>query len=312
MDQESSNKEKKKATTLTNNGLLDELESDSNEDADALLAKAIPNLDKELNQLQSDFLGLNADIESLDIGENQNQAPSSSLIKRLSRLQKKIQKIMVHFYEKVFIRLKYLIIWIILELPKKISSLWKAFSAKATSLFQKFSTWSKKRKILFFSFFIFFTSIFYLYYKILKDDLSIFNDYQFYGSMKELSDVSFSYDLQEEVEPFYNSPRVKVYTFKMKPIVVNLKRVKGSDDNPMSYFEFVFVGNSNDVVVEFKNRESEMIDLVQRTIEKMTYNTLDSVNGKELLKQRLQKEINKKLSDGVIKKVELHNFFLKP
>lgn len=306
--------EKDKNTQPPPGGLLDELESDPNEDPEALLAEAIPDLEKNMKQLQSDFIGLNADIQSIEFGDETptTASYSSSTKLRLIKFKKKVTHWFINLAEKIFYRLKYFFIWLIIELPKKLLSLWNNFTKHIKSISHVFTHWSGKRRILFIVSFVFLSITLYFYFKLVKSNMLFNDDFHFYGSMEELSDHSFTYDLDGETEPFYNSPRVKVYSFKMKPVVVNLKREKDSDENPMSFFEFIFVGNSGDVVVEFKDRESELIDLVERVIEKKTFESLDTIEGKEELKQDIRKELNKKLTDGVIKKVEIHNFFIKP
>jgi flagellar basal body-associated protein FliL len=136
--------------------------------------------------------------------------------------------------------------------------------------------------------------------------------FRFHGSMAELADDSFTYDSEMPMEPFYDSPRVKAYLFKMKPMVVNLKRREPQRDNPMAYFEFVLEGNSGDVVVELKLRESEFVDLAERLIESQSYEALDTPEGKRELKESLRRELNKKLTDGILRKVEIQNVFIKP
>lgn len=314
MNQNPNDEEQKAESVAPAKGFLDSLESDPNEDPEALLAEALPNLEKDMKQIQSDFIGLNADIEPLEFGEDSTVpiVQSESFKVKLKKIKKKIQAAVVHLGEKIFYRLKYLAIWLIIEFPKKLLTIWIIVAKELKKLSQVYSKWSTKRKILFFISIISITATSYIYYKVIKGNLLTYQDYQFYGSMDELADHSFSYDVDSDTEPFYNSPRVKVYSFKMKAVVVNLKVSEESNGTPMAYFEFVFVGNSGDVVVEFKNRESEMIDLVERVIETKTFEALDTVEGKEELKEDIQRELNKKLTDGAIKKVEIHNFFIKP
>lgn len=314
MSQNPNDEEQKVDPIKPAKGFLDTLESDPNEDPEALLAEALPNLEKDMKQIQSDFIGLNADIESIEFGED-SSAPivqSESFKVKLTKLKRKIQNGIIHLGEKIFYRLKYLVIWLIIELPKKLLMLWKIITKQLGKLTNVYSNWSSKRKTLFFVSFISIAITSYFYYKIVKENLLAHEDYQFYGSMEELADYSFSYDVDSDTEPFYNSPRVKVYSFKMKSVVVNLKVSEESHGTPMAYFELVFIGNSGDVVVEFKNRESEMIDLVERVIETKTYEALDTVEGKDDLKEDIRRELNKKLTDGALKKVEIHNFFIKP
>lgn len=314
MSQNPNDEERKEVSVKKPVGFLDTLDADPNEDPEALLAEALPNLEKDMKQIQSDFMGLNAEIESIEFGDESNSPiiQSESLKVKLKKLKKKVQSGLTHLGEKIFFRAKYLAIWLVMEFPKKLLKLWKIIAKAIGKIAHVYSHWSTKRKFLFFISFISISITIYFYYKIVRDNLLAYEDHQFYGSMEELSDYSFSYNADSNTEPFYNSPRVKVYSFKMKPIVVNLKDSEESNGTPMGYFEFIFIGNSGDVVVEFKNRESEMIDLVERVIETKTYEALDTIEGKEDLKEDIRKELNKKLTDGTLKKVEIHNFFIKP
>ena len=82
--------------------------------------------------------------------------------------------------------------------------------------------------------------------------------------------------------------------------------------NPMGFFEFVFEGNSGDVVVELKSRESEFEDLIERVVESYSYESLETTEGKINLKEDLRIELNKQLTEGIVQAVELRNVFIKP
>jgi flagellar basal body-associated protein FliL len=188
----------------------------------------------------------------------------------------------------------------------------KYLGANVKAIGSVFSHWSKKRKISFVVATIFFGLVIFGYVKLMKSGVLYRESYQYVGSFEEMADYSITLDQTAQFEPFYNSPRVKAYSFQMKPVVVNLKRNPDSNQVPMGFFEFVFEGNSGDVVVEMKLRESEFVDVMSRVIEGYSYETLDSVDGKERLKEELRKELNKQLTEGVIRRVEIGNFFIKP
>ena len=80
----------------------------------------------------------------------------------------------------------------------------------------------------------------------------------------------------------------------------------------MGFFEFVFEGNSGDVVVELKSRESEFEDLIERVVESYSYESLETTEGKINLKEDLRIELNKQLTEGIVQAVELRNVFIKP
>lgn len=309
---EDSQEERKKAKLSHPDAFLDELDGDPNQDADALLAQFAPNIDKELGQLTSDFADLNLEIESLDL-DGDNSAPAGlSLKERLTNLKKKLKEKAIDLAAKAFYHLKYFGIWIIFEAPKKVAKFAKLILGKVRNIYGIFAGWSRKRKILFVVYSVTLTSATYFYFQVVKSKVLYRESFQFHGSMDELADYAFSYDADSSTEPFYNSPRVKAYSFQMKPVVVNLKRRDPDRENPMAFFEFVFEGSSGDVVVDLKARESEFVDLVERVLEDHTYESLDTLDGKSILKEDLRQELNKQLTDGIIRRVEIRNFFIKP
>src|SRR5690606_28930606 len=86
-------------------------------------------------------------------------------------------------------------------------------------------------------------------------------------------------------------------------MTVNLQVSSGSGPNPMGSFEFFIEGNSPDVMVEIKDREHEVRDFCQRTIEEMTYDQMESVDGKQLLQEKLRRGVNRILTKGQIRKI---------
>lgn len=309
--------EKPKNQLTHPDNFLDEMDSDPNADPDSILAEALPQLEKEMKQIQSDFIGLNAEIESLDLDVYREEKVNSKTLKeRWLNFKKNFKAKARELTLKVYFHVKYFIIWLVLEVPKKIFKAIKYLAQSFQKLTSIFSKWSGKRKILFITSVIALITTLFVYIKMIKSDFLLRENSTFYGSMEELAENSFSYDLNVKQEPFYNSPRVKVYSFQMKPVIVNLKRKAESEgvsnDNPMAYFEFIFEGNSGDVVVELKERESEFVDVVSRVIETKSYEELETLDGKVAMKEDIRKEINKKINSGIIKKVEIRNFFIKP
>lgn len=80
----------------------------------------------------------------------------------------------------------------------------------------------------------------------------------------------------------------------------------------MAAFEFYIEGYAPEAIIEFKDREVEFRDLVQRSIEEFTFDQLESGEGKRELCLRLQKVINSKLSTAQLKKVFIKTAIIKP
>ena len=80
----------------------------------------------------------------------------------------------------------------------------------------------------------------------------------------------------------------------------------------MGAFEFFIEGNSPDVMVEIKDREYEVKDLFQRNSEEMNFDQLETVEGKQLLLEKLRRDVNRILTKGRVRKVFFKTVILKP
>jgi flagellar basal body-associated protein FliL len=178
--------------------------------------------------------------------------------------------------------------------------------------FGQFLKWPLKKKLGFVLTVTVLGMVTFGFFYVVKSKLLYKESYKFFGSMAEVASYTFLYNPETEAEAFYASPRVKTYSFQLRPIVLNLKRNDGSNRNPMGFFEFVLDGSSGDVLVEVKTRETEIVDIVQRVIETMKYEEIDSQDGKLMLKETLRKELNKILIEGSLRKVQIQSIIIKP
>lgn len=80
----------------------------------------------------------------------------------------------------------------------------------------------------------------------------------------------------------------------------------------MAAFEFVFETVAPEVVLELKDREYEIREQIFRTVEKFSYNDIAEVAGKKMMCDTIQREVDKVLLTGKLKKVNLKTFVLKP
>lgn len=137
-------------------------------------------------------------------------------------------------------------------------------------------------------------------------------DELFIGSLSDWAGSKFQYDPKVPRESFYESTRTSQNVLLLKKMIVNLRRSPESGENPMGAFEFLVEGGAADVVVEIKDRESEVEDLFLRTLEEMTFEQVSSAEGKKQICERLRKEVNQILTKGFVRRVFIKNAIVKP
>jgi flagellar basal body-associated protein FliL len=307
---------KKKKLPQNTEALLDELSEDlSGEvdlDTDGLLAELDPNLALSLKDLANDFTNINDEITSLDLGSEGFVDDSISFKEKIKRWKLIIQKYIKDKVTSLVYFVKYFSIWLFTDGVKKIVHIFILFFNRLKLIIIQFLKWSFLKKLAFFVTCIFFGILLFGFFYVIKSGILYKENYKFIGSIAEVASNSFLYNPESESEAFYGSPRVKTYSFQLKPIVINLKRNISSNRNPMGFFEFVLDGSSGDVLVEVKARETEILDIIQRVIESMKYEEIDSQDGKLLLKENLRKELNKILLEGSLRKVQIQSIIIKP
>jgi flagellar basal body-associated protein FliL len=132
------------------------------------------------------------------------------------------------------------------------------------------------------------------------------------ATLEEWSSQSYKYDANTEMDSFYDSPRTIQNIMSLPKMIVNIKPSASSGSNPMAAMEFFLEGLSPEANVEVKDRESEIRDLFQRTMEDMTFDELDSGEGKQLLTERLRQNLNSVLSNGKIRRIYIKEAVIKP
>lgn len=134
----------------------------------------------------------------------------------------------------------------------------------------------------------------------------------FTTSLESVADEVYDVNPEDEREPFYDNLRMGNHLFLVPKIVVNLKRTSKSSQTPMGAFEFYIEGTNQDVLIEIKDREVELRDLMYRTLEDFTFEQADSPEGKELICEKLRKEVNLVLTQGKIRKFWIKTAIAKP
>lgn len=132
------------------------------------------------------------------------------------------------------------------------------------------------------------------------------------ASLEEWAVNSYKYDPETEMDSFYDSPRTIQNIMALPKMIVNIHPSPSSGPNPMAAMEFFLEGLSPEAIVEVKDREPEIRDLFQRTIEDLTYGELDTTEGKQQLTEKLRQTLNSTLTKGKIRRVFIKELVLKP
>lgn len=132
------------------------------------------------------------------------------------------------------------------------------------------------------------------------------------ASLEEWAVQTYKYDADSDMDSFYDSPRTIQNIMALPKMIVNLQASPSSGPNPMAAMEFFLEGLSPEAIVEVKDRESEIRDLFQRTLEDMTFGELSSAEGKQQLTERLRVALNTYLTKGKIRRVFIKEMVIKP
>jgi flagellar FliL protein len=126
------------------------------------------------------------------------------------------------------------------------------------------------------------------------------------------ADRSWSFDAREEWDEFNSPLRHPEHVVLLNKVVVNLRPSESSDGNPMGYFEFYLEANSQEAAIEIDDRQAEILDVVQRTVEAITYDEIVTPAGKNKLKLVIRKDLNQVLTKGRVRKVFYKSVVIKP
>jgi flagellar basal body-associated protein FliL len=151
----------------------------------------------------------------------------------------------------------------------------------------------------------------YVIFKSIKNDFIKEEKVPFISSLGSLASHEYEFD-EKEVEAYIDNARAAQNVILTRKVFVNLKPSTDSGPNPMAAFEFYIEGMNSDVVIEIKDREPKVQDIIQSTIEDMSFDDLESEQGKKELCKRLQVEVSKVLTTGSVKVVRIKTVILKP
>lgn len=112
--------------------------------------------------------------------------------------------------------------------------------------------------------------------------------------------------------PFQEVAPLTDYIVEVEKIVVNIQRSENSGANPMATVIVLVECENQETAVELKDKELPIKDVIQRVMEKMTYDRLVTGEGKMEFKDRARQEINRELTAGKARSVFINLIILKP
>lgn len=297
------------------------------EDIDKILEEDDPGFSQSLEEVREAAEETDVEIESLDIDAVDLESEEEGEVKRPSRLRQLVvfrafsaikdrarlfclafinrsKMFAVHAKDWLRVRPREYLGYAIAQLKRLLA--WVRLGIES------FKKWSWSQKIVFLAFlgFLFLGSGFlFLNFKgrwVPTIDKPLIADF---GSVAEKSWSTKG----ESFVPLFQALRQPEHRYLFEKVVVNLRRPEFSEDsNPMGLFEFYVELDARSTAIEVKARERELLDLLQRTIEGETYNSLTGEPGKQRLKNLIRQELNQVLNQGWVKDVYISNMVLKP
>lgn len=298
------------------------------EDLDKVLAESDPDFQKNLDSMKSDLVEGAHEVVELNITDEEdaekeeaidpNDLPihKRTIFKIKHYLRNRFKKINDFLTPKIRAIKNLSILWaqqayqfIRYELPERIQYLkaqLKVVKSKVVEVIQVFRSWSIAKKVA--SILILSASISSLYFVsrvFVPKWLPMFSIQLLQSWADEGEVLGVVNDRQELMSFFEAFPEIE-FQIRLTKVVVNLRRDERSGKNPMGLFEFFLGLDSRDTAIEVRDREKEIIDLVQRTLEGFTYHEATSYNGKIRIKAAIKDNINQILNQGAVQRIYIN------
>lgn len=154
-------------------------------------------------------------------------------------------------------------------------------------------------------------AIFVFYFGVIKKRL-FHNEELFITSLLGQADQIWDLKPEDYNDYFYNTVRIPKNIFNLRRMVINVKPSENSGSNPMVALELSLEATSREALVEIKDREGEILDRVQRSLEEMTYDEISGEGGRDQIEDRVRNQVNSILTLGKIRSVFIVGSIFKP
>ncbi len=136
--------------------------------------------------------------------------------------------------------------------------------------------------------------------------------FPYMSTFQEVATSSREIPADEDIIRYANDLLAPQYMVQLNKIVVNLLPSARSTRNPMMAFDLYIRADSEEATVEIKTREKQFQDHLQRFSESLTYDQIQTEEGKQTWKLKMRKELNAILNNGRIRDIYFKNLIIKP
>ncbi|MCB0356261.1 MAG: flagellar basal body-associated FliL family protein [Bdellovibrionales bacterium] len=299
------------------------------DDLDSLLAEEDPEFADEMQKMSNDEELRNAEVEVIEFEQVEEviEEPQLTYAEKHPKLNKIIAPVKASYIKqklkiKDFINQSYrkffeFLVWLKKDFPglaiKKLLDL-KNKVLEGLELIKKwlarYKALSKNKKRGIYSALFLTISLAGIIYISFKKSWIPNIVEPLYTSFDHMADSVTTFSPDKDLKSLYQSFPQEEYFVQMAKIIVNLKSTNPYA-NPMAAMEFYLQMDSKDTAIEIKDREKQILDVVQRTVEQFTYKELSSKSGVSKLKSVVRSEINNTLNQGRVIKVYQKTMILK-
>lgn len=133
----------------------------------------------------------------------------------------------------------------------------------------------------------------------------------FLVSFADGADAAYEFEAGEPWQDLNDPLLHPEHIVLIERLIVNL-HAPGDGTNPMALLDLYVEGGTKEVAIEIKDRDSEVRDMVLRTMEQMRYEELATDAGKSKLKIFLRKNLNDMMTKGRVRRLFFKSIVLKP
>lgn len=301
------------------------------DDLDSLLADEDPDFSQEMKKISEDesLRNANVEISEFDEPDEKSEEPSklnilktspkiNNIIRPIIELKNKTKNKCKEQTEKCKESCLKTFSWIKNDFPGFAKAQWHQFTSQVKIFFNyikkqidKYRALPKKQKrgiFISFTFIFLVGSIIYISFKMswipsISEPL--------YSSLEQVADKVEILPDKAEFKYLYRAFPQPEYIVQLDKLVVSLKR-ENNYSTPMAAIEFYVELDSKETAIEIKDREKQVLDVVQRAVEEFTYRELTSHAGVIKMKSEVRSVINDVLNQGRVNKVYQKTMILKP
>lgn len=132
------------------------------------------------------------------------------------------------------------------------------------------------------------------------------------STFESVADHKFNYADDSKIIRYSNDLLAPQHFVLVNKIVVNIRASRLSTQNPMVAFDLYVRTDTDAAAVEIKDREKQIQDHLQRFCESLSYDQIQTEDGKLTWKNRMKRELNLVLTTGKVKEVFFKTLIIKP